>query len=159
MADRAEPGRGTSRLTRIVLVISLALNLAVVGLVVGTALSGTFGDRPPRSFDFGLGPVARALEPDERRAIGAALRRDAGLRDMNLRGRAQDMIAALRAEPFDPEVLQSLLAAQRAHTARLQDAAQAALLDQIVQMTPERRAAFADRMEEAFSRDRPPRAR
>ncbi|MFQ1701758.1 periplasmic heavy metal sensor [Loktanella agnita] len=159
MDDLGKPARGTSRLTRVVLVISLALNLAVVGLVAGAAISGRFGDGPPRNYDFGLGPIARALEPDERRAIGAAMRRDDSLRGMNMRARMRDTLAALRAEPFDRVAVQALIEEQNARMGQLQRAAQAALLDQIAEMDPARRAAFADQLEAAQSRDRPPRTR
>lgn len=145
---------GPSRVWRVVLVLSLAMNLAVVGLVVGASVSGRFGDRPPRSFDFGLGPVARALEPRERRQIGLAMRRDGALRDMDLRGNAAAMIAALRADPFDAGQLQDLMVAQAGQMAMLQRNAQAALLDQISAMSPDRRAAFADRLQEELSRGR-----
>ena len=137
-----------------VLVLSLALNLAVAGMVAGSALSGRFGDRPPRSYDFGLGPVARALDPKERREIGMALRRDGALRELDLRGNAAAMIAALRANPFDPALLQDLMAAQAGQMALLQRNAQAALVDQITLMSPERRAAFADRLVDELSRGR-----
>ena len=152
MADMSKTG--PSRVWRGVLVLSLAMNLAVVGLVVGAGVSGRFGDRPPRSFDFGLGPVARALEPRERRQIGLALRRDGALRDMDLRGNAAAMIAALRADPFDAGQLQDLMVAQAGQMATLQRNAQAAFLDQITAMSPHRRAAFADRLQEELSRGR-----
>ena len=152
MADVTKTG--PSRVWRVVLVLSLALNLAVVGMIVGASVSGRFGDRPPRSFDFGLGPVARALEPRERRQIGLAMRRDGSLRDMDLRGNAAAMIAALRADPFDAGALRDLMAAQAGQMAALQSNAQAALLDQISAMSPERRATFADRLQEELSRGR-----
>lgn len=152
MAD--ETKTGPSRVWRVVLVLSLALNLAVVGMIIGASVSGRFGDRPPRSFDFGLGPVARALEPRERRQIGLAMRRDGALRDMDLRGNAAAMIAALRADPFDAGALRDLMAAQAGQVAALQRNAQAALVDQISAMSPERRATFADRLQEELSRGR-----
>ena len=154
MADDVTPRAKLSRRMRILLVLSLALNLAVIGLIVGAGVSGRFGDRPPRSFDFGLGPVARALESDERRAIGRELRRDGALRGYDMRQGANDMVAALRAEPFEPETLRELMALQAAHVGQLQRSAQDALLDQITAMTPERRAAFAEKLEQELQRGR-----
>lgn len=154
MADDRQTKPGPSRLWRIVLVGSLALNLAVAGLVVGAAVSGRFGDRPPRSFDFGLGPVALALDPAERRAIGGAMRRDGALRAGDPRRNAAAMVAALRAEPFDPDQLQDLMTAHNNQVATLQRKALAALMDQIIAMSPERRAAFADRLQQELSRGR-----
>ncbi|WP_439154779.1 periplasmic heavy metal sensor [Yoonia sp.] len=142
---------GPSRLWRAVLVLSLAFNLAVIGMVLGAGLSGRFGDRPPRSFDFGLGPLARALEPSERRAIGGAMRRDGALRAVDLRGNAQEVIAALRSDPFDPVRLETAMAAQMAQTAMVQRSAQEALLRQITAMSPQRRNVFADRLQQELS--------
>lgn len=154
MADDVTPRAKLSRRMRVLLVLSLALNLAVIGLIVGAGVAGRFGDRPPRSFDFGLGPVARALESDERRAIGRALRRDGALRGYDMRQGASDMVAALRAEPFEPDRLRELMALQAAHVGQMQRSAQDALLDQITAMTPERRAAFAEKLEQELQRGR-----
>lgn len=157
MDDPVTPSRGSSRLMRIVLVLSLALNLAVVGIVAGVAVSGRLGGPAPRSVDFGLGPVSQALDPAERRAIRQALRREGALRNLDLRARAEAMIAALRADPFDRAALELLLDEQAARIGQLQGAAQEAFLDQIAAMTPERRAAFAERLMEAFRERRAPR--
>lgn len=159
MVDQNGIPKKPSRLWRIVLVVSLALNLAVVGLVVGITASGRLGDGPPRNFELNLGPMARALEPQERREIGKALRSDRSLRNFDLRGRVDDMVVALQAEPFDAEVLRGLMAEQSHRMQDLQSDAQAALMDQIVDMTPERRAEFADRLRDEMSKERPPRNR
>lgn len=159
MAEDKLPASRPSRLWRIVLVVSLALNLAIAGIVVGAVVSGRAGDGPPRSFELGIGPMARALEPQERRAIGRALRQDRSLRGVDFRGRVNDMIAALRAEPFDPEALRALMEEQSASIAGIQAKAQDATLSQIIAMTPDRRRAFADQVAEELSQIRPFRAR
>jgi uncharacterized membrane protein len=159
MVEDKVPSARPSRLWRIVLVLSLALNLAVVGVVVGAAASGRWGDGPPRSFDLGLGPLARALEPQERRAIGHRLREDRALRDFDLRGRVSRVVATLQADPFDPEALRGLLAEQNQRVATVQATAQEVMLEQIIAMTPERRRAFADQLLEEMSRARGPRTR
>lgn len=159
MADDKTPQARPSRLWRIVLVLSLALNLAVIGVVVGSAASGRWGDGPPRSFDLGLGPIARALEPQERRAIGRQLREDRSLRDFDLRDRVNRVVAALQADPFDPAVLRVLLAEQSERITAVQATAQEVVVEQITAMTPERRRAFADKVLEEMSRARGPRDR
>ncbi len=121
--DKTPPVR-PRRLWRIVLVASLALNLAVGGIVAGSVVSGRLGKGPPRSFDLGLGPIARALEPQERRAIGRNLRQNRALRDLDLRGRVDEVIALLRAEPFDPQALEALMDQQAAEVAGFQARAQ-----------------------------------
>ena len=159
MAEDKLPSARPSRLWRAVLVVSLALNLAVVGVVVGSLLSGKMRDGPPRSFDLGLGPVSRALEPQERRSIGRSLRQDGSLREFDLRGRVDDMVTALKAEPFDADALRALMDEQAAGMAGIQAKAQAATIEQIIAMTPERRRAFADQLGEELSQIRPLRPR
>ncbi|HEV8033419.1 periplasmic heavy metal sensor [Yoonia sp.] len=154
MAEDKSPQARPSRLWQIVLVLSLALNLAVVGVVVGSAASGRWGDGPPRSFDLGLAPIARALEPQERRAIGRKLREDRSLRDFDLRDRVNRVVTALRADPFDPDVLRALLAEQSERITAVQATAQEVVVEQIIAMTPERRRAFAEQVLEEMARAR-----
>jgi len=135
-----------SKLWRTVLVCSLALNLAVAGVVGGSLATGRFADGPPRNFDLGLGPVARALAPQERRAITRDLRADRGLRGMDLRGRADAMVVILKSDPFDAAALHALLLAQSEQVATLQARARDAFLATVADMTPERRSAYADQL-------------
>lgn len=147
-------GRGPRKLWRIVLVLSLALNLAIVGIVAGAAVSGRLGKGPPRAFDMGLGPVARALDPAARRAIGAALRDDRDLRGLDMRAQFAAMMIALRRDPFDRDALQDVMIRQSERMMALQGKARDALIDQIDRMTPEERARFADRLENELRRPR-----
>jgi uncharacterized membrane protein len=150
----AELATRPSRIWRIVLVVSLALNLAIVGMVGGAMVSGRFGDGPPERIDFGLGLMSRALTSEERRAIGRDLRQDGNLRDHDFRGQMAAMTAALRADPYDPVVMQSLLEDQAARLSQVQARARIAVLDRIAAMSPDRRRAFADRLEEEMQRPR-----
>lgn len=159
MADPTLPGKKPSRLWRAVLVISLALNLAVAGIVIGAVVSGRTGEGGPRSFDLGVGPMARALAPNERRQITRSLRDSRALRDLNPRGRVDRMVAVIVADPFDPAALQTLMAEQSAKVDVMQAQAQSAFLQTITDMTPERRAAFAAALSEELSRPRSPRPR
>ena len=152
MADPMKPTARPSRIWRIVLIFSLALNLAVVGIVAGAMISGRFGDGPPRRIDFGLGPVARALTSDERRDIGRDLRQDHNLRSHDFRGQMAAMTAALRADPYDPAAMQALLEDQAARLSQVQANARLAVLERIAAMSPARRSAFADRLEEELQR-------
>ena len=154
MADQTQTARGPSRLWKIVLVCSLALNLAVAGVVVGSTVSGRMGDGPPRSFDLGIGPFARALSPQERRDVGRSLRQNRVLRDVDLRARMNGMVEALKAEPFSPEALRALLNEQEAQMANVQSKAQDALLTTIAEMTSARRQEFADQLAQELSNSR-----
>ncbi|WP_341368724.1 periplasmic heavy metal sensor [Yoonia sp. BS5-3] len=156
MADLPNKTTGASRLMRIVLVISLALNLAVAGLFVGSMASGRLSDGPAPNFDIGLGPIGRALDNDERREVRRSLLSDGSMRRLNLRGRLEQMITAIEADPYDPDVMTDLLADQLDKTTQLQRNVQNGLLQIIADMTPERRAAFAAELREDMSRNRPP---
>lgn len=136
--------------------ISLALNLAVIGVVAGAAwrIGGPEGPgfRPP--------PLAgaiytRALEPGDRRALMGQMRRALGAerhgRD-EIRGQYAAMIAALTAEPFDPEVVEALIAAQRETAVARLSAGQQVLASHIRQMSAEDRARFAKRLSEVLAR-------
>ncbi len=145
MADPCPPSRRL-RVMRIALALSLAVNLAVAGLAAGIALRGHEG-RPPRDFSMSLGPVARALMPEDRAAIRDALqdRRDLGPRH-NRRDDLRTLIAAIAAEPYDPTALRDALTAPAERAARVQAVAATVLADRIDGMTPDARAALADRL-------------
>lgn len=154
MADPTRPAGKPRRLWRIVLVISLALNLAVAGVVGGALLSGRSGDGGPRAFELGLGPLTRTLAPSERREIGRSLRRSGALRQMNPREGYREMAAAIGADPFDVSALQAAMTAQSRRFDTAQDAARAAFVAMITEMTPERRAELAAALLDDLQRPR-----
>lgn len=147
-----------SRLRRILLPLSLGLNLLVLGVVAGAAFHGPDG-RPPRAVDLSLGPLTRALPEDDRRAIGAEIRqqiRRGALTPGSRAGRSDELrslLDALRTEPFEASAISAHLAAQRTRAQSWGDAAERALLARLAAMTPAQRSAFADRLEREF-RDR-----
>ena len=147
MADPFPPSRRT-RMLRIALAVSLAINLAVVGLTLGMVLRGHDG-RPPRDFDMSLGPVARALAPEDRAAIRDSLRSRRDLEPRRDRSADLDaLIAALGATPYDPAALRAALEAPADRFARVQAVAAQALADRIDTMTAEERAALASRLQD-----------
>jgi uncharacterized membrane protein len=152
MVDTAKgkPTRGW----RVILILSLALNFIVVGIVAGTAMSGRLGKGPPRAFEFGPGPLARALEPADRRALGRVLRRDGDVRRMDMRGQFTLILSSLRQDPFDPAALRGLMDEQGERFRAVQAKSSEALITRIMAMTPDERAAFADRFEHEMRRPR-----
>ena len=159
MAEQPTKSGKPSRLWRIVLVASLALNLAVAGVFVGAASSGRFKNGPPPNFDIGLGPLGRALAPEERRMIRRGLVQNRSLRDLNLRGRMNEVVAVLEARDFDAARFGQLMDEQIARTANLQETVQVVLIDVISDMTPERRADFAQKLKDEMSRMKSERER
>ncbi|MFV0359057.1 periplasmic heavy metal sensor [Tropicimonas sp.] len=141
------------RWVRMVLFVSLAINLAVFGLVGGALLKfSRQGDMRPSfvSRELGLGPYMFALDDEARGRLIAA----AGGRKDDLRrhrgewaGAVQQSLAVLRADPFDAARFRQSLAQQADLAARGRDVGQDVLVEQIAGMSREERAAFADRLE------------
>lgn len=138
------------RMWRIVLVASLAINLAVIGAVGGLMLRSTGERGPPRGFDVGLGPIGAALSREDRKAIGDVLRNTPGLRQQG-RGQRTNMTAdlalALRAQTLSRSDLETALTAPYDKATLVRRAAVDALIVRVMAMTPEERSAVADRME------------
>ena len=145
------------RLWRVILVVSLAVNVAVLGAVGGLMLRSTGEKGPPRGFDVGLGPIGRALDQEDRRAIGHAVR-DASGRDAS---RAADaarfdaLVAALRSDPWSEADLDAALNAPVELNTRMRDTALTVLKSRLQEMTLQDRLKIADRMlEDRKSRGR-----
>jgi len=139
---------------RIVLAVSLGLNLAVIGLVAGIIVRFDGGPPPGRGAEFAL-PYMRALAPEDRRAIIRSVRREQGrpmLRGAERQARYADVIEALRAQPFDRAALDAVVTEQARGAVALQSAAQAAWLDRVSAMDDAARARYADRVAEQAAR-------
>ncbi len=150
----AEMTPKSSRLQKRLLVASLALNLVIVGLVAGTFFLGeTKG--PPQRFDLTAGPMTRAMDVDRRDALRDALRASGAFQPADrtqLRADARALLTAVRAETFDDAAFRAALERQQARLDRGQDAVLDAVTQQISEMTPQERNAFADRLEEQMRR-------
>jgi uncharacterized membrane protein len=143
---------------RIVLVISLGLNLAVVGMVAGFAFAGD--KRSPQRFDLTVGPLTRAMDDNARTSVREALR-ESGVFDRadrnSIRVDMMALVALLRADDFDAAAFQEVLGRQRARLQAGQDTVLRVVTDQINTMTAQDRAAFADRLERQLRRGPPQR--
>lgn len=145
---------------RVVLVLSLALNLVVIGGVTGLALR--FGrSGPPPLFAEGPGsPMILALSHGHRKAIGRSIRQAHQERSGAARGRAGyylDLVALLEAEPLDLEALREAGAGLDARSALHRELARDVWLDQVARMSTDERRAYAGRMRAIVSRAKPPR--
>jgi len=138
-----------NRLMRTVLVISLALNVAVVGAVAGVVVSGRAKDGPPQRIMFDFGPLARVLEPADRRAIGDAMRSNGGSPPSRSENQARltALAMALRNEPFDAALVSETLGTFRQRAEQVQQDAQDAFVAHLATMSPEARLQLADRLE------------
>jgi uncharacterized membrane protein len=145
------------------LLASLSVNLLIAGLIAGAAL--TQGRAPPDDprvaervlIPLGLGLYARALDPEDRHALiqDATGQRDA-LRPARaeMRRNMADLARAVRAEPYDADAVRAVLSRQRAAVAVPLRVGEDVLVARLAGMSPEARAAFADRIDAAMRRDR-----
>jgi uncharacterized membrane protein len=138
------------------LVASLAVNLAVLGLVAGALIKGP----PPAPWPgIALWHYARALPDPYRHDLGQALRanRRAWMAPRDALRRQRDALAAaLAAEPYAPEAVAEVLTREAALTGELSSRGAALLLAQIERMSPEERAAYAAALADGHGRHRGP---
>lgn len=152
MDDRDPQGKsGMGRWMRLLLVVSLAANLAVVGAVAGWVLrhGGHHGHHPSR-LDMAGGPLTRALSDADRREIGRRMRqvwRERGGGHMQMRASFDALVADLRSVPFDPGRVAQRLRQQREGFAARFEMGQEVLIVHLSQMSDANRAAYADRLE------------
>ncbi|MGR3455112.1 periplasmic heavy metal sensor [Pseudooceanicola sp.] len=146
------------RWQKILLVLSLAVNLLIVVAVASFVLSHDRDrrHRPPRVDQMG-GPLTHALSREDRREIGREIwrsYRDGRPSREDIRAEYDAVIAALRAEPYDPAVVERSLQRQLDFAVERQALGQRLLLERLAEMTPKERAAFADRLQEGLDRVR-----
>lgn len=161
-ADRT-PSRGLRR----ALYVSVAVNLLVVGAVVGLlAAHGLREGHPYGDRGVGFGRYTQALSPQDRAALRDAYRGQ--MHDMMRQGAGgaeyddpralfhaerAGIVAALRADPFDPAAVQALFDRQKMRMTAAIALGQSLLLQRISAMSPQERAVFADRVEAGPQKD------
>jgi len=150
------PTKPPFRWGRVVLFVSLALNLAVAGVVAG-AMLGRFGpDRHDLAArDVGLGLFSDALSQDDRKALRRAyVEANPDFRGdrQKMRDNLQTVLTALRAEPFQADVLRQALESGAARIMQRQQNGQTIMLEYLTSMSPAARAEVADRLEKSLKR-------
>ena len=132
------------------LVVSVALNLFVVAAFLGAGLR-----HHRMGSDVGFGPYTEALTREDRAALRGAFIAAAPEFRGNRREMAADMsrlAAVLRADPWDPAAAEAVLARQGARAQERFVLGRKLFLERLGQMTPEARAALADRIEQSATR-------
>lgn len=150
--DKPEGTRGMKRWLKLLLAGSLALNLAVVGVAAGLYLRFSGGDkhwrRPP---DVGA-MIFRELDRDTRKMLRQEASGAHGSYVKRRHAEAAVVIAALRADPFDPALLLAELKTQSQARDAFHGKVQEAWVRKLTNLSPQERAAFADKMQERLSR-------
>ncbi|TXI05513.1 MAG: periplasmic heavy metal sensor [Pseudorhodobacter sp.] len=140
----------SSKGLRIALALSVALNLAVLGLVAGAILRDGPGMRAAMVRDLGFGPYTEALSPEDRKALRRALFEKApDIREnrRKMREDTQALLALLRNDPFDADAFHARMEAQHERMEDQLRLGQDLLQDFITAMPAPERRAFADRLE------------
>lgn len=142
------------RIMKIALVISVAFNLLILGVVVGALFHLRDGQGPRLR---GLGPMTPfvvALDDDLRDSVRAELRQGDGDDRTELRTRFASVIDVIRAEPFDSTRLEEVFARQRTAANESQQAGEAVLIQAIAGMGAAERTAYADKLQRWMDKSR-----
>lgn len=140
-------GRGM----KIALILSLTLNLLILGIVGGAMFAHGGPDGPGRIRDVGFGPYTEALSGEDRKALREAFIKAAP--DFR-KGREEAqadvarLAAAIRAEPYDRAAVEAVMADQGQRIEKRLMLGRGLFLDRLDAMGPEGRAALAGRIEE-----------
>lgn len=156
------------RWTRVALIISLALNLAVAGLVLGNVMRDPPWDRKPDNRDnarverppselreLAPLPFIAALSKEQRgRLLQDAKGRSAEIGDRRdaVRNKFEELLTLLRAEEFDGEAVTTLLREMREASSDRHQVGEALLVRQFEAMGGKERAAYADRLDRSLKR-------
>lgn len=140
------------RLLRAALGISVAINLLVAGLVIGSLFhnGARDGSRGEMTRDLAFGPLGESLRPEDRRALRAYLQaRAPELRNAAAQRRADiaAVQAALRAAPFDPGAFAAAIDAMQGRLQGQLGLGFDALKEVVSTMPEDERRAMADRLD------------
>ena len=144
------------RLWKIVLVTSLAVNIAILGAVSGAFLRfGKDGPRGKPNFDSVAGSVyIRALTQEDRRKLGQDMREKFAAKSRtrdSFDARFEDALRLLRDDSFDVAAFNDVMQQHSAISNSRQSDARMLLLNHLSLMSLEKRSAYADRLEAALN--------
>jgi uncharacterized membrane protein len=149
---------------RVVLVASLALNLGVIGTVVGASFrSEKLTDerikqtraRSMQERDFGMAPFLGALDSDARRMVGRAFVARAGAHEsarQEVRANLDQILSLLSDDPFDADAFRNNLLLQYQQFSERQEIGAMILTDYLVDLSPEARTEYVNRLQEILAR-------
>ncbi|MFP3382176.1 periplasmic heavy metal sensor [Tritonibacter scottomollicae] len=165
MTQTSDTGRSSRmpRWLKAVFALSLAANLAVVGLVAGAALREDRSGRsrhkapPPPAAAEAIGAVMyRSLDRDSRRVLRDLADGQYGNIVERRIAELNALLEVIRSEPLDVTVLRARIDAQTAAINEFRGAMLEVWIAELQQMSPAERAAFADKVERHVARFRKP---
>ena len=135
---------------RLLIGASFALNVLVIGALIGLIATGPFRDDRPPMRSTGVAPLVGLLPPKERGEVFTQMRalgRDVGVTPSSQADARQRIIAAVSADPFDPDALVALLRTERERFTTYTSQGEAALAQALAGMSPSERQGYAERLE------------
>mgnify|MGYP000205546752 CR=1 FL=1 len=149
----------TKRWVRVVLILSLGLNIACVGMI-GGAIWKKHAE-PHGNMRAPMAPTAsmyiRALDEDGRRKLGEKLR-DQGRKDQRIpkeiRQGFEQALELLRADTFDQDAFSTVMTDHARHADDRLVAARTMFLSHLATLSKDERAAYADRLEKTLRQPR-----
>ena len=145
------------RLWKVIFVLSLALNVAIVGVVIGATwrFQGSGPHLASKAVDSGS-IYLRALDKKHRRELGRKMRL-AGGKTKNSRAEIaqgfEQAIALLRTEPFDSAGFAQVMQGHSSRAELRMKEARIILLEHLIALSAEERWAYAGRLENALRGD------
>ena len=153
MAEPVEnnaPKRGTRRWVKVAFVVSLALNLVVVGLVVGVFLRMPHGAGPYGKVSMGLGTHISAFSPEQRDKFDGLVAAEIGSQRAffkRLRQERRQVTRLVLAEPFDADAVRESLKNTRGVAVDGAEAVQEAFVSVLADMSAEEFSAYVAAVE------------
>lgn len=160
MRDPVQTGRGTRRWMKVVLAISLTLNLLVVGIVAGGLLGRERMERREPPIDGQLGPLGMAFSRQDRaemRRGAAQAGADLGALRMDLRTDLETLIGALEADPWNEDAVRQQLALMRANAEQRVLLGEQVMLQRLSAMGAPERRDYAERLRKLMEHGPPSR--
>lgn len=145
MSETNSTERKGFRWSRLVLIVSLGFNVAIIAFIGGVATQRVPQPRPPGEFTEFL----QALPQEARQALrGDIQSRGADWRAarVELRRLQQEFAALIRAEHLDIEALTDVLAKQRNLSTRIARQAHEDLIHRLAELSPTERREFLERL-------------
>ncbi len=147
----------TQMWVKILLLISLCLNMIIVGLAIGAAYKwATFGPVPIHQYfgSVGLGGFSGSFGEGDRNQLRLKLADRKGNFEKHLRNSKQEfenLITILSSDGFNKNSLDEHFANQRLLWLERMEAAHSLLSTHIAEMTPEERVVLAEKLQRGFS--------
>jgi uncharacterized membrane protein len=140
---------------RVALAVSLAANLAIAGVVIGTVVHDRDARTEAASRTVGLGAWGPAFDRDDRAALRRAYDRYGAARPAPPHTDRADriaLVAALRADPFDPAAIEAINARLLARSQERGARGMALIGAHVAGLDRARRLIMADRLEARLTR-------